>query len=135
LIWICLPTFQGTPCYCRLSMGVQVVSKACQWLTTGRWFSPGTPVSSTNKTDRHNVTEILLKVELNTMNHKTKQKVRKLLSFLIMYLDRFIIIYISCFRVFRVLLLFFCAQSFLNYFAFRSFNLEWRLFQKRCTCN
>jgi hypothetical protein len=30
------------------------------------WFSPGTPVSSTNKTDRHDITEILLKVALNT---------------------------------------------------------------------
>jgi len=29
---------------------------------------PGTPVSSTNKTDRHNITEILLKVALNTIN-------------------------------------------------------------------
>ena len=27
--------------------------KACQWLATGRWFSPGTPVSSTNKTERY----------------------------------------------------------------------------------
>jgi hypothetical protein len=27
--------------------------KVCQWPATGRWFSPGTPVSSTNKTDRH----------------------------------------------------------------------------------
>jgi len=39
--------------------------KVCQWLATGRWFSPGTPVSSTNKTDRHDITEILLKVALN----------------------------------------------------------------------
>jgi len=31
----------------------------------GGWFSPGTPVSSTNKTDRHDITEILLKVALN----------------------------------------------------------------------
>jgi hypothetical protein len=31
--------------------------KVCQWLVTGRWFSPGTPVSSTNKTDCHNITE------------------------------------------------------------------------------
>jgi len=36
--------------------------KVCQWLATGRGFSPGTPVSSNNKTDRHDVTEILLKV-------------------------------------------------------------------------
>jgi hypothetical protein len=34
--------------------------------TNNRWFSPGTPVSSTNKTDRHDITEILLKVGLNT---------------------------------------------------------------------
>ena len=31
-----------------------------------RGFSPGLPVSSTNKADRHDVTEILLKVALNT---------------------------------------------------------------------
>jgi hypothetical protein len=32
-----------------------------------RWFSSGTPVSSTNKTDNHDITEILLKVALNTI--------------------------------------------------------------------
>ena len=42
--------------------------KNCQWHETGRWFSLGTPVSSINKTDRHNRTEILLKVALNTIN-------------------------------------------------------------------
>jgi hypothetical protein len=31
------------------------------------WFSPGTPVSSINKTDRHYIAEILLKVALNTI--------------------------------------------------------------------
>jgi hypothetical protein len=41
--------------------------KVCQWLVTGQWFSPGPPVSSTNKTDRHDITEILLKVALNTI--------------------------------------------------------------------
>jgi len=30
----------------------------------GRGLSPGTPVSSTNKTERHDITEILLKVEI-----------------------------------------------------------------------
>jgi hypothetical protein len=33
--------------------------------------SPGIPVSSTNKTDRHNITEILLKVALNNHTPKT----------------------------------------------------------------
>jgi precorrin-6B methylase 2 len=45
---------------------VQHYVKVCQRLATGRWFSPGSPVSSTNKTDRHDITEILLKVALNT---------------------------------------------------------------------
>jgi hypothetical protein len=35
---------------------------------TGLWFSSGTPVSSTNKTDHYDITEILLKVALNTIN-------------------------------------------------------------------
>jgi hypothetical protein len=30
--------------------------------TTSRCISPGTPISSTNKTDRHDITEILMKV-------------------------------------------------------------------------
>ena len=30
-------------------------------------FFPGTPVSSTNKIDHHDITEILLKVALNTL--------------------------------------------------------------------
>jgi hypothetical protein len=32
------------------------------------WFSPGTPSSSTTKTGRHDIAEILLKVALNTIN-------------------------------------------------------------------
>jgi hypothetical protein len=37
-------------------------------LAHGRWFSPGTPTSSTNKTGRHDIAEILLKVALNITN-------------------------------------------------------------------
>jgi hypothetical protein len=33
----------------------------------GRWFSQGTPVSYTDKTDRQDITEILFKVALNTI--------------------------------------------------------------------
>ena len=40
----------------------------CQWLATGLGFSPVTSVSSTNKTDLHDIAEILLKVMLNTIN-------------------------------------------------------------------
>jgi hypothetical protein len=44
------------------------VIKVYQLLTNGRWFSPGTPASSTTKTGPHDIAEILLKVELNTKN-------------------------------------------------------------------
>jgi hypothetical protein len=39
-----------------------------QLLAHGRWFSPGTPASSTTKTGRHDIAEILLKVALSTKN-------------------------------------------------------------------
>ena len=37
-----------------------------QLLSHGRWFSPGSPASSTTKTGRHDIAEILLKVALST---------------------------------------------------------------------
>jgi hypothetical protein len=40
--------------------------KVCQCVSAGMLFSPGTPFSCTNKTDRHDIAEILLKVALNT---------------------------------------------------------------------
>jgi hypothetical protein len=59
-LWVRIPLRRGvldtTLCY-----------KVCQWLAAGRWFSLGIPVSSTNKTDHHDITEILLKVALNTI--------------------------------------------------------------------
>jgi hypothetical protein len=42
--------------------------KVYQLLTHGRWFSLGTPASSTTKTGRHDIAEILLKVALKTKN-------------------------------------------------------------------
>ena len=35
---------------------------------SGQWFSPGTLNSSTNRIDPHDITEILMKVALNTPN-------------------------------------------------------------------
>ena len=40
--------------------------KAYQLLAHGRWLSPGTPSSSTTKTGRHDIADILLKKALNT---------------------------------------------------------------------
>jgi hypothetical protein len=42
-------------------------------LAHGRWFSPRTPASSTTKTGRHDIAEILLKVALNAKKSNQNQ--------------------------------------------------------------
>ena len=50
--------------------------KVYQLLAHGRWFSPGTPASSTTKTDRHDIAEILLKVALkHQISNQIKPKI------------------------------------------------------------
>ena len=53
---------------CKLQKGCTRLAaasdKVYQLLAHGRWFSPGTPASSTTKTVRHDIAEILLKVAL-----------------------------------------------------------------------
>ena len=44
----------------RAVLDTTLCDKICQWLATGRWSSPGIPVSSTSNTDHLNVAEILL---------------------------------------------------------------------------
>jgi hypothetical protein len=46
--------------------------KVYQLLAHGRWFSPGTSASSTTKTGRHDIAEILLKVALKYQKSKIK---------------------------------------------------------------
>jgi hypothetical protein len=57
---------------CKLQKGCTRLAaannKVYQLLVHGRWFSPGIAASSTNKTGRHDIAEILLKVALNTIN-------------------------------------------------------------------
>ena len=48
-----------------------ICDKVCQWLATGRWFSPGPPVSSTNKTDRCDISKILVSV---VKHHQTNNQ-------------------------------------------------------------
>jgi hypothetical protein len=42
-------------------------------LAHGQWFSPGTPASSTTKTGRHDIAEILMKVALKHQKQKINQ--------------------------------------------------------------
>jgi hypothetical protein len=51
---------------------VAASDKVYQLLVHGRWFSPDTLASSTTKTGRHDITEIFLKVALNTKKIKIK---------------------------------------------------------------
>jgi hypothetical protein len=60
----------------RVVLNTTLCDKVCQWLGTGPWFSLGTSVSSTNKTDHHDITEILLKVALNTINQPKPTQLR-----------------------------------------------------------
>jgi hypothetical protein len=46
--------------------------KVYQLLAHGRWFSPSTLASSTTKTGRHGIAEILLKVALKHKKSTTK---------------------------------------------------------------
>ena len=66
--------------------------KVCQWLEAGQWFSPGTLVSSINKTRRQDITEILFKVALNT---KIRLSLWWIFTFLLFYL---IITDMYCYR-------------------------------------
>ena len=66
----CTPRLSPLMLWVRLLLRARLTTlcdTVCQWLATTRWFSPCLPVSSTNKTDRHDITEILLKVALNTI--------------------------------------------------------------------
>ena len=62
---------------CQLQKGYTRLAaasdKVYQLLAHGRWFSPGTPASSTTKTGRHDIAEIQLKVALKTNNQITNK--------------------------------------------------------------
>jgi hypothetical protein len=57
-LWVRTPLRRG-------ELDTTLRNKVCQWLATSLWFSL---VSYTNKTDHHNITEILLKVAFSTIN-------------------------------------------------------------------
>ena len=59
------------------------------YIIQGRRFFPGTPVSPTNKTDRHDIIEILLKVTLNNFLCHLKEE-SSFLSFMHSYFKIFI---------------------------------------------
>ena len=74
--YLCKQCLSPLMLWVRISISARCTTlcdKVCHWLATGRWFSPGSPVYSSNKTDRRDITEILLKVALNTIKQTNKQ--------------------------------------------------------------
>jgi hypothetical protein len=69
---------------CKLQNGCTRLAaasdKVYQLLAHGRWFSPGTPASSTTKTGRHDIAEILLKVALKHQKSKIKSNLLECFS-------------------------------------------------------
>ena len=61
ILWVRISPRRGV-------LAITLCDKVCQWLVIGSYFSPVTPVSSTSKTDPHNITEILLNATLNTIS-------------------------------------------------------------------
>jgi hypothetical protein len=57
---------------CKIQKGCTRLAAASdqvyQLFAHGWWFFPGTPASSTTKTGRHDIAEILLKVAVSTNN-------------------------------------------------------------------
>ena len=69
--YLCNQCLSPLMLWVRISIRVRctiLCDTVCQWLATGRWFSPGTPASSTTKTGRRDIIEILLKLALTTIN-------------------------------------------------------------------
>ena len=61
--------------------------KMYQLIAHGWWFSPGTPASSTTKTGRHDIAEILLKVALNTINQIKSNQMSPTVLFIVLYYE------------------------------------------------
>ena len=73
IVWYAISAYHHKNCELEYSswrgvFDTTLFDKVCHWLVTSRWFSPGTPVSSTYKTDGHDITEILSKLTLNSIS-------------------------------------------------------------------
>ena len=69
--YLCNQCLSELTLWVRIALMVRCITlcdRVCQWLAAGRWFSPGIPIFSSNKTDLHDIAEILLKVALSSIN-------------------------------------------------------------------
>jgi hypothetical protein len=73
-LWVWIPLRRGV-------LDTTLCDKVCQWLATCRWFPPRIPVSSIHKTDRRDITEILLKLALNTITPNLHPQIHVMMAF------------------------------------------------------
>ena len=71
-LWVWIPLIVRCTRYINIRENRRGNQQVCQWLAEGQWFAQGTPVSSTNKTDRHDIAEILLKMVLSIITITNK---------------------------------------------------------------
>jgi hypothetical protein len=71
----------------RFSANPSTIYLPSQLLAHGWWFSPGTPASSTTKTGRHDIADILLKVALNTINQSVNICTTQLVTHFVCFLS------------------------------------------------
>ena len=82
--YLCHQCLSPLMLWVRISMRARctiLCDKVCQWIVTGWWFSPGPPVSSTNKTESQDITEILLKVALNSIKETNNSNSDEILQY------------------------------------------------------
>jgi hypothetical protein len=97
----------------RCVLDTTLCDQVCQWLAIVLWFSPGTSVSSINKTDHNDKTQILLKVASNTINQTC---IKDIISYIQSWYKMWItnMIYLSFYEIFSILtwlLLSLCEQT------------------------
>jgi hypothetical protein len=80
--------WERNPNELAIAINTTLCDKVCQSPATGQWFSPGPLVSSTNKTDRHDIIEMLLKLALNTISPFSNRKCLPVLGLFVDDCDR-----------------------------------------------
>ena len=114
-LWVQIPPRWGL-------LDTTLCDEGSRWLPADQWFSTGTPVSSTNKCDHHDITEILLKVVLNTitLTHSCSLFLWEIVLSRLLFFCFFL-----TFTIVMLLLLFFSGSSL---FPENPFNLEFSVY-------
>jgi len=89
--YLCNQCLSALMLWVRISIRARctLCDKVCQWLVTGQRFSPGPPVSSTNKTDCHDI------VESGVKHHQTNKLIllNQMLYLLTFYFETWAFLY------------------------------------------